>query len=85
MNKVYVLNRYFFLKQGILKKISGVKEIKKKNYIKKIDFNFRIGQKIPKIKSHKDRAGVFIVTAKNYKLAQKRVNEVYSKIKFKVV
>ena len=75
------MNRYF-LKPGILKKISGIQNIKKKKYLKKIDLNYKIGQKISPIESHKDRGGVFVVTAKNLKLANRRVEEVYSKIKF---
>ncbi len=82
LNKEYVMNRYFFLKPGILKKISGIQNIKKKKYLKKIDLNYKIGQKISPIESHKDRGGVFVVTAKNLKLANRRVEEVYSKIKF---
>ena len=48
-------------------------------YVRK---HYKIGQKISPIESHKDRGGVFVVTAKNLKLANRRVEEVYSKIKF---
>lgn len=81
-NKLFVMNRYFFPKEGVLKKIEGIKKIKNKDFIKKIDFNYKKNQRIPTINSHKDRGGVFVIVGKNYQEANQRVKFVYSKIKF---
>ena len=81
-NNLFVMNRYFFPKEGVLKKIEGIKKIKNKDYIKKIDFNYKKNQRIPTINSHKDRGGVFVIVGKNYQEANRRVKFVYSKINF---
>ena len=81
-NKNVVLNRYFFPKPGILKKVSNIKKIKNFSFIKKLELNYKLNDKIPKIENHADRAGVFIVIAKNKNVGMKRVKYVYSKLKF---
>lgn len=80
VNKKYYANRYFFsVNKKNIKKIYVPKFLKNVKWIHKLEFNTNI--LIKKTQSHKDRYGVFIVSAKNLNQLTKRINFVYNNIK----
>ena len=80
INKNYYANRYFFsVDKKNIKKIYVPKFLKNVKWIHKLEFN--TNRLIKKTQSHKDRYGVFIVSAKNLNQLTKRINFVYNNIK----
>jgi len=79
-----VANRYFFLPYGKLEKVDGIDLVKDIPEVQKIDLYFKIGDSIPKIESHSQRAGLFIIVCNNRKSAQEKIDYIYSKVNFKV-
>tara|TARA_X000000950_G_scaffold289458_2_gene413716 strand:+ start:814 stop:2070 length:1257 start_codon:yes stop_codon:yes gene_type:complete len=82
--KKFVKNRYFFLKPGKLNAIKGLRKIKKIKGLKKILIEYKIGSKIINPNSHGSRAGVFVVEDNNLKSLNKKIDKIYSTIKFKI-
>jgi biotin carboxylase len=77
---LFIANRYFFSqKKELLKKIMIPNEIKKLKWVKKIQFSKKL--KIEKTTSHRDRFGVFIVSARSISVLKKRIKYIYNKIK----
>lgn len=83
-SKNYVANRYFFVKSGYLEAISGLDTIKKFSEISKVEINYKVGDVLPNIDSHRKRTGVFVVKAKEREIVQKTINKIYDEVKFKV-
>ena len=84
INKNYYANRYFFsVDKKNIKKIYVPKFLKNVKWIHKLEFN--TNRLIKKTQSHKDRYGVFIVSAKNLNQLTKRINFVYNNIKILII
>ena len=83
--KIHIAHRYFFSKKGQLVNIYGLNEIRKKPWVKKIKIFKNKGDFLPKTTNHSNRLGVFIITARSQKLIDQRVQEVYKKVKFKII
>lgn len=79
-----ISNKYFFLPEGKLEKISGIKKLRKIKEIHKINFYYELNSKIPKIDSHGKRVGVFIVMGNKESNVRKIIDKVYNTVKFKV-
>ena len=81
-NKKVVANRYFFVNEGVLKKIEGLEKLEGKNWLEKFEIWREIGSKLPPLNSHGNRTGVFVVSGSTRKLVQSRVDWVYKNVKF---
>jgi biotin carboxylase len=79
-----VANRYFFPPPGVLEEIVGAEEIEVKPEVAKLKFFYQIGEQIPIIQNHGQRAGVAVIVSHERETTQKIVDEVYEKIKFKI-
>ena len=71
---IFIANRYFFSQRKEL-----LKKIKKLKWVKKIQFSKKL--KIEKTTSHRDRFGVFIVSARSISVLKKRIKYIYNNIK----
>jgi len=80
----WIANRYFFPKPGKLEEISGIDEVKAMLEIEKLEFFYNIGDIIPIIKNHGQRAGVFVIKANNKIEALGLIDKIYEKIRFKI-
>lgn len=80
----FVANRYFFGKEGIISEINFNKEILKEPWLHKLEFFKEIGDECSSAKSHVDRLGVFIISAKNIKTLEKRITKVYESVSIKI-
>lgn len=79
-----VANRYFFVPQGILNSIQGLEKLSTHTNIAKIEFNYKLNSRIPKIENHGQRVGVFIVSDTSYAKVQETINTVYDTVSFVV-
>lgn len=79
-----VANRYFFLPSGTLQEIKGLESISELPEIYKMEIYYKPGYILPKIESHGQRVGVFIVVSDKRKPVQKIIDYVYNTIKFKI-
>jgi biotin carboxylase len=75
-------NRYFFGKPGKLINIKGIEAIKSKDWVLKFEIWYKPGDYLPKISSHGQRTGVFVVVGSTRQIVQERINWVYETIKF---
>ena len=72
-------NRYIFIEKS---KIGIIKHtLKNKKWLIKFEQLLSPEKYIDKIKTHGDRAGVFVVTAKSINILEKRINEVYNNLR----
>jgi biotin carboxylase len=78
---VHVANRYFFSKTGTLKRIEGIENIRKYNWLNKIEFYHDLGDKVKKTEHHGERLGCFVVTAKTRDELEKRIQIIYKTTK----
>lgn len=76
-----VVNRYFFPEPGRLLSIEGAEEVKRKTWIKKLEFWYKPGDILPLVESHGSRFGVFIATGRNRKEVVERADWVYETVK----
>ncbi len=83
--KNYIAHRYFFSKKGQLINIYGLNKIKKKSWVKKIKIFKNKGDFLSQTTNHTNRLGVFVITAGSQKQIDQRIQEVYKKIKFKII
>lgn len=83
-NNRFVANRYFFGKEGTISEINFNKEILKEPWLHKLEFFKEVGDQCITAKSHVDRLGVFIVSAKNTKTLGQRINKVYDLVTIKI-
>jgi biotin carboxylase len=79
-----VANRYFFGAAGVLKSIRGVEEVSKMDWLTKLDFWYRPGDRHPEILSHGQRTGVFVVTGPDRETVQERVDFVYRTVRIEI-
>jgi len=79
-----VANRYFFLPTGILEDIKGLDRIREIQEIQKLSLSYKIGDTIPEISHHGQRAGVMVVVGQDRKQVQTIVDTVYQELLFKV-
>jgi biotin carboxylase len=75
-----VLNRYFFPPPGRLVRIEGEAEVRAQPWINKLEFWYEPGESVPRVTSHADRFGVFIVTADTRAEAEERARWVYETV-----
>jgi biotin carboxylase len=79
-----VVNQYFFPPPGILQKIEGADAVKALPWVRKLEFWRAPGDRLPAIRCHGDRAGVFIVEAPTRTEAEERASRVSAAIRFHV-
>lgn len=80
-----VVNRYLFPEEGVFKSISNLNLVKKKKWLKKVEFFYNIGDEYRNPTSHANRFGVFIVTGDSRKNVIKRSKWVYNTLKINMV
>jgi len=80
----YVVNRYFFPKPGRLIAVEGAEEVRRQEWIKKLQFWYRPGDTLPEIRSHADRFGVFLAVADTHAEVLRREAWVYETLKISV-
>ena len=80
----FVANRYFFGKEGTVSEIKVDKKIFNNPWLHKLEFFKQIGDTSSTAKSHVDRLGVFIVSARNTKTLQQRIDKVYESVCIKI-
>ena len=80
--KKVVANRYFFVKGGVLKKIEGLEKLSGKTWLEKFEIWRGIGSKLPKLSSHGNRTGVFVISGDSREIVQSRIDWVYDNVKF---
>ena len=80
--KKVVANRYFFVKGGVLKKIEGLEKLSGKTWLEKFEIWRAIGSKLPKLSSHGNRTGVFVISGDSREIVQSRIDWVYENVKF---
>ncbi len=76
--------RYFFPNKGIIKSITGTKEVRSKKHCRMLDIFVREGDAQKIIDSHVSRAGTVICEGDDYQSAKFRAEQAVSKIKFLV-
>ena len=79
-----VANRYFFAPPGTLLDIHGLDAIANLNWAAKLDIWYQPGDRLPDIRSHGHRTGVFVVTGPDRETVQKRIDYVYKTVQFDV-
>jgi len=75
-----VMNRYLFPDEGIFKGVKNRNEIENKEWVKKLEFFYEIGEEYNDPTSHANRFGVFIVVGKDSEEAHKRSQWVYENL-----
>ncbi len=80
-----VANRYFFAPPGVLKAVRGLEQVANQNWIAKLDIWYQPGDRLPDIRSHGQRTGVFVVTGTDRKTVQERIDYVYQMVQFDVL
>jgi len=75
-----VVNRYFFPPPGRLTGIEGINQVTQQPWVHKLEFWYRPGDLVPRLQSHADRFGVFIVTGNTRQEAEQRAAWVYDKL-----
>jgi biotin carboxylase len=76
----FVVNRYFFPRPGRLVRIEGVENVLKQNWVKKLEFAYKVGDMVPLVKSHADRVGVFVAVGDSRQQVESRADWVYRTI-----
>ena len=79
-----VANRYFFPPPGRLREIRVPDDLREREWLVKLEFAYAPGDVIPEIRSHGDRAGVFVVVGDSRAQVAERVASVYRKVEFVV-
>ncbi len=80
-----VANRYFFASSGVLGAVHGLEEVAaQKTWVAKLELWYQPGDRLPDIRSHGQRTGVFVVTGPDRNTVQQRVNWVYRTVRFEV-
>jgi len=77
-----VANRYFFPAVGILREIRVADGLRDREWLVKLEFSRTAGDVLPEIRSHADRAGVFIVVGATRQEVQRHIDEVYAGVEF---
>lgn len=79
-----VANRYFFAPAGLLKAVHGLDQLAREEWMAKLEFWYGPGDRLPKIRNHGQRTGVFVVTGPDRETVQKRVELVYRTVRVEV-
>lgn len=79
-----VSNRYFFPPPGQLEEIKGLEQVQAMPEVTKLKFFYKVGDRIPVIQNHGQRAGVVIVVSPTRESTQTLVNKIYAIIQFKI-
>ena len=82
--KRFVANRYFFGEEGEISEIRVDEKIFKNPWLHKLEFFKQIGDKSSSARSHVDRLGVFIVSARNKEILEQRIKKVYESVSIKI-
>ena len=80
-----VVNRYLFPEEGVFKSASNLDLVKKKKWLKKLEFFYNIGDEYRNPTSHANRFGVFIVTGGSREEAIERSKWVYNTLKINMI
>ncbi|OGP21563.1 MAG: hypothetical protein A2054_00940 [Deltaproteobacteria bacterium GWA2_55_10] len=78
-----VVNRYFFPPPGRLISIEGAEEIRRHDWLKKLEFWYSPGDLIPPALSHAHRFGVFVAVADTREEADERARLVYETVRIR--
>lgn len=81
-NKMVIIQRYFFPKPGLIKEITNISKVKKLAFVKLLNIYVKSNDIIGKIENHPGRAGVLIVSGKNYQEALENAKKIQKLIKF---
>ena len=76
-----VVNRYFFPEPGTLIRIEGAEEVRRQPWLHKLEFWYQPGDRVPPVRSHADRFGVFVIYANTREEAEDHADWVYRTIK----
>lgn len=79
-----VANRYFFAQSGVLQGVRGHNQVADHGWVEKLDLWYQPGDRLPDIRSHGQRTGVFVVTGPDRKTVQERIDYVYRMVQFDV-
>ena len=82
--KRFVANRYFFGEEGEISEIRVDEKIFKNPWLHKLEFFKQVGDKSSSARSHVDRLGVFIVSARNKEILEQRIKKVYESVSIKI-
>ncbi len=82
--KMVLIQRYFFPKPGKLKEIRGISNIKRLKFVKLFKIYAKPGDIIANIENHPGRAGVFVVSGKNYQESLRNSEKVQKALEFVV-
>lgn len=80
-----VANRYFFANAGRLVSIEGAEALRSEPWLEKLEFSFEAGDVLPKVESHGQRLGVFVVSGPDRETVERRITQVYAGIRFRIV
>ena len=79
-----VINRYFFLPSGSLEQIDGIDEVANWPEVRKLELFINVGEQLPKIISHGQRSGVFIIVTDSREESEALEAKLYRTLKFKI-
>lgn len=77
----HVANRYFFTEPGVLARTEGLDAVRAQPWIEKLELWVTPGGELPEIRSHADRAGVFVAVADERAELERRIAWVYETIR----
>lgn len=75
---------FFFLKEGRIKSMNNVEEILNMDEIIQYEFNLKVGDVVPKIKTGVDRYGYFILKTENREKLIELKNKIFDSIKIEI-
>ncbi|MDQ7831840.1 MAG: ATP-grasp domain-containing protein [Desulfovibrionaceae bacterium] len=76
----WVANRYFFPPPGVLRAVRGVETLADLPWLHKFALWRKVGDTLPAITCHGDRAGVFLVSADSREALLERVRQIYETV-----
>lgn len=80
-----VVNRYLFPDEGVFKNVENKALVENKEWLKKLEFFYEIGDQYENPTSHAGRFGVFIVVGENAEEALKHSEWVYKNLKIHMI
>ncbi|NOT31392.1 MAG: ATP-grasp domain-containing protein [Planctomycetes bacterium] len=73
----HVANRYFFPEPGRLVALENADKVRAQPWVRKLKFNYRLGEMVPPTSSHAQRFGNFLVAATDREALARRIEWVY--------
>lgn len=73
----HVANRYFFPEPGRLVALENADKVRAQPWVRKLKFNYRLGEIVPPTSSHAQRFGNFLVAATDREALARRIEWVY--------